>query len=135
MRADVPDHFKTQEMCATAVKLDPFSLIYVPDWFVTQQQIESWDEYCNDDIIKWHNGYQKRKVQKEQIKEELMPIAWLPSRWWDWCLHEDEKKETEKLWVQIWAFLYLVTGYKKFFDQKELQIKISLSVQSSVVES
>ena len=64
-----------------------------------------------------------------------MPIAWLPSRWWDWCLREDEKKETEKLWVQIWAFLCLVTGYKKFFDQKELQIKISLSVQSSVVES
>ena len=22
-----------------------------------------------------------------------MPIAWYPSRWWDWCVPEDEKKE------------------------------------------
>ena len=37
---------------------------------------------------------------------------------------EDQKKETKNC------------GYKKrYFDQKELQIKISLSVQSSVVES
>ena len=28
-----------------------------------------------------------------------------------------------------------MTGYQKFFDQKELQIKMSLSVQGSVVES
>ena len=27
-----------------------------------------------------------------------------------------------------------MTGYKKYFDQKELQIKMSLSVQRSVVE-
>ena len=24
-----------------------------------------------------------------------MPIAWHPSRWWDWRVSEDEKKETE----------------------------------------
>ena len=22
-----------------------------------------------------------------------MPVAWHPSRWWDWCMTEDEKKE------------------------------------------
>ena len=27
-----------------------------------------------------------------------MPIAWHPSRYWDWCMPEDEKQETEKLW-------------------------------------
>ena len=32
------------------------------------------------------------------MKDELMPIAWHPSRWWDWFVSEDEKKETEKLW-------------------------------------
>ena len=21
-----------------------------------------------------------------------------PSRWWDWCMSEDEKRETEKSW-------------------------------------
>ena len=24
-----------------------------------------------------------------------MPIAWHPSRWWDWCVPKGEKKETE----------------------------------------
>ena len=42
-----------------------------------------------------------------------MAIAWHPSRWWDWCIPKDEKKETEKLWAYTWTFLYLETGYKK----------------------
>ena len=58
------------------------------------------DGYCNDDeLIKWYNGYQKRKAQKASIKEELMSIAWHPSRYWDCCMSEDEKKETEKLFL------------------------------------
>ena len=67
-------------------------------WFVAQQQLKLWDDgYCNDDgYIKWHKGYQKRKAQKAKIEEELMRIAWHPSRWWNWCLDEDEKKETKK---------------------------------------
>ena len=24
-----------------------------------------------------------------------MTAAWHPTRWWDWCLSEDEKKEIE----------------------------------------
>ena len=31
-----------------------------------------------------------------------MPIAWHPSRWWDWCVPEDEKKEAEKFFLTIW---------------------------------
>ena len=45
-----------------------------------------------------HRLSKKRRAQKAKIKEELMPIAWHPPRWWDWCIPEDEKKETEKLW-------------------------------------
>ena len=51
----------------------------------------------DDDIIEWYEGHLKRKAQKVKIKDELMPIAWHPSRWWDRCIPEDEKKETEKL--------------------------------------
>ena len=84
-----------------AVMEDPSSLEYVPDWFVTQQQIELWDdddEYYDDDkIIEWLEGHQKRKAQKAKTKEELKPIAWHPSRWRDWCVPENEKKETERL--------------------------------------
>ena len=36
----VPDHLKAQEMCDKAVMEDRYSLECVPDWFVTQQQIE-----------------------------------------------------------------------------------------------
>ena len=56
----------------------------------------------NDRLIKWHNDYQERKAQKAKIKEELLPIAWHQSRWWDWCVPEDEKKETEKLFLTTW---------------------------------
>ena len=56
------------------------------------------DDYDDEDnFFDWYGGYQKGKAQKTSIKEELMPIARHPSRWWDWCVPEDEKQETEKL--------------------------------------
>ena len=58
--------------------------------------------YVDDDrVIEWHNGesHQKRTAQKAQIKKELIPIAWHPSRWWDWCVPEDEERDKEKLWA------------------------------------
>ena len=92
----VPEHFKTQEICDKAVIDDSTSLLFGPDWFVSQQQIKSWhdddDFYDYDDIIEWYNGYLKRKAQKAKIKEELMPIVWHISRWWNWCMSEDGKR-------------------------------------------
>ena len=97
----VSDYFKTQEICNKAVGMAPWLLKYVADWFVTQQQIKSWhddDYYCDDhEIIRWYEGNQKRMAQKAKIKAKLAPIAWHPSRYWDFCVPEDEKKETEKL--------------------------------------
>ena len=58
-----------------------------------------WDD--DDDEVKffeWQDGYKKRKTQKRKIKEELLSIAQHPSRWWDWCMPRDEKKEIAKLW-------------------------------------
>ena len=84
-------------MCDKAVKDDPSSLQFVPDWFVTQEQIDIWYDddywYHDDELMKWYEGYKKRKTQKAKIKEELIPIAWHPSRWWDWCMSEDEKRD------------------------------------------
>ena len=89
----IPNRFKTQEMCDKAVKDDSSSLQFVPDWLVTQEQIDLWDDdTCfrwyddgkdkfiefNDDednFLEWYDGYKKRKAQKSKIKEELMPIA------------------------------------------------------------
>ena len=99
MLGGVADHFKTQEICEKAVEKDPYMLGHMPDWFLTQQQVGPWyddDEFFDDDeIVKWCNGYQKRKPQKAQIKKVLKLIACHPSR----CLSEDVKKQTEQLWV------------------------------------
>ena len=57
-----------------------------------QGRVDMWyDDYYDDDE---DYGYEKRKVHKASIKEELLPIAWNPSRYWEWCMSEDEKKET-----------------------------------------
>ena len=60
---DVPDHFKTQDMCDKTVRDDSFSLQFVPNWFVTQQQVKLWhdnDDYCNDNkLIEWYKDYKK----------------------------------------------------------------------------
>ena len=68
-----------------------------------QEQVKIWhddDYYCNNnELIKWYDCYQKRKAQKAQIEKELMPTAWYPLRWWDWCVPKDEEKGTEKFWT------------------------------------
>ena len=59
-------------MCEKAVYRYLYLLRYVPDWFVTDQQIKIWrdnNEYCNDDKLnEWYNGYKKRRAQKASIK-------------------------------------------------------------------
>ena len=53
-----------------------------------------------------------------------MPIAWYPSRYWDWCMSEDEKKRDRKIVnMKNIYFLYLMTRYKNF-----LNIKFNLSL-------
>ena len=47
-------------------------------------------------VMARNNGNEQRKVQKSELKEELMSIAWHSSKWCDWSMIEDEKKETEK---------------------------------------
>ena len=100
---DVPDHFKSQKMCDAIVSEDPYSLQYIPHWFVTQEQVKIWhddDDYCNDnEIVEWYDDYKKRKVQKAQIKEELMPIAWHPMRMQEWCMTEDEKERIKEIFA------------------------------------
>ena len=86
------------------------------DWFITKECIDMWyDDYDNDGdhcddggdywdddknkFFEWYDGYRKPKARKTSIKEELLPIAWHTLRYWDWCMSEDEKRETEKLWT------------------------------------
>ena len=43
-----------------------------------------WDDDDQDKLFESYDGYKKRKAQKASIKEELLPIAWHISRYWDW---------------------------------------------------
>ena len=44
--------------------------------------------------------FKKCKALKKMISEELMPIAWHPKRWWNFCLSEDKKKQIETLFIE-----------------------------------
>ena len=71
---------------------------------MTQQQKKKYlwdnnDDWYHNKIIEWYDGYRVRKGRKAQIKKDLMPIAWHPSRHWDWFMSENEKKDTEKFWA------------------------------------
>ena len=129
MLEDVPDHFKTQKMCDVVVMKDSLLLRYVldqykarevcekafgkdssslgnfPEWFVIWEWVCMWydeSDYWPDDendFFKWYESYKKRKAGKAKIKEELMPFACHPSRWWDWCMPEDGKNDAEKIWL------------------------------------
>ena len=84
-------------MCDDAVLRRPSLLENVPDWFITQQQVKLWyDDYyhCDNEVetVERYEGYKKRKAQKAQIIEDLIPIAWHPDRMMDWCLPKDEKR-------------------------------------------
>ena len=97
-------------MCDKAIKDDPSSLQFVPDWFVSQQQLDVWYDdlywYNDDDITECYEGYKKPKAQKPKIKEEFLSIAWHPSRYLDWCVPKDEKKRQKNYWHKKWVFLF-----------------------------
>ena len=58
----VLNNLKTQEMCGKAVCIKPYTLRYIPDWFVTQRKIKLW---CDHDYFsKWYDCYDRYKKQK-----------------------------------------------------------------------
>ena len=60
---DISDYLKTQRLCDNAVKDDLSSLQSLPDWFVTQQELDLWHDdnywYHNYSIFKSYESYQK----------------------------------------------------------------------------
>ena len=41
-----------------------------------------------------------QKNLKKELSEKLIPVAWHPNRWWDWCMSEDEKKEIDSIFIE-----------------------------------
>ena len=44
-------------------------------------------------LLAWRNAFEKRKAFKKEMSRELILVALHPTRWWDWCMSENEKKE------------------------------------------
>ena len=51
-------------------------------------------------LLAWHIKFEKRKALNKKICEELMPIAWHPKRWQNFCMSEDERKEIEPIFTE-----------------------------------
>ena len=34
------------------------------------------------------------------ISEELIPVAWHPNIWWNWCMSEDQKEEINSMFIE-----------------------------------
>ena len=43
--------------------------------------------------------YEQHKACKKKIYEELLPVAWHPTRQWVWCMSQDEEKEVESFLI------------------------------------
>ena len=61
----------------------------------------SFDEDDRDTVIHiklsaWHVKFEKPQTLEKDLNEELMPIAWHPKRWWNFCVSKDEKKRKKR---------------------------------------
>ena len=45
-----------------------------------------------------------------------MPIAWYPSRYWDWCMSEDEKKRQKNCEHEKYILFVPDDQVQKFFE-------------------
>ena len=50
-------------------------------------------------FLSWHIEFEKIKAFKKELNKELMLIVWYPTRWCNFCVSEDEKKEIEPIFT------------------------------------
>ena len=47
------------------------------------------------------SNLKKRKAFKKELNKELMPVGWHPNRWWDWRMSQNEKRETDPMFIRV----------------------------------
>ena len=65
----------------------------------------SYNENNNETIIHVrllvrHSKVEKRRALEKKFNKELILVTWYPKRCWNFCLLEDEKKETEPIFTE-----------------------------------
>lgn len=94
----VPNEYKTQEMCEKPICSDSCILFcnwflqFVSDWLFTTKILEDFGGGWSE----WFDNQKHCKSQKVWMKHKLLPVAWYPSQWWDWCVSEDKKISVEE---------------------------------------
>ena len=54
-------------------------------------------------LLTWQTKFEKHKElekKKKKLNEELMSAVWHPTRWWDWCVSEDEKMKIDPIFIK-----------------------------------
>ena len=74
MLGNVPDQYKRQEMCDTAVREDPFFFQGVSDWFVTQEMCNKAVriEPCMLDDVRDHFKTQEMYSEAVRIEPDFL---------------------------------------------------------------
>ena len=92
----------------------------VPDWFVTQELTDLWDDNNGDEdnFFEWYDGHKKRKVQKAQIFNarymvsiKVVGLVYVRRR----------EKETEKLWDKYRPFFVYGDRIQKHFFERSIK--------------
>ena len=52
-------------------------------------------------LLAWRTKFEKLKTLLKELNEELMSVLCHPNRWWDRCVSENEKKETDSMFIII----------------------------------
>ena len=53
-----------------------------------------------------------------------MPVGWHPNRWWDWGMSENEKRETDPMFIRVikqWVGSIQVGGIETFLPLEILK--------------
>ena len=67
------------------------------------------DDYFDEDgpntiilvrLLNPHIKSGKCKELEEELSEELLLVQWHLNRWWDWSMSEDDRKETNKMFIE-----------------------------------
>ena len=51
-------------------------------------------------LLTWHIKFEKRKSLEKGLNEELILIAWHPTRWQNFRISEDEKKQIKAIFTE-----------------------------------
>ena len=77
----------------------------------------------------------KAKHFKKKISEELLPVAWHPKRWWNFCMPEDEKKRNQTNFYRVMLLMYAIWEYWNTLTLDIVQKVLWISSHSDTVQT